>query len=144
MAEALTESEVKELVDGWYRKLDVHAPVDEVLPLAADDGLEMVFPEATLHGHADLRNWYETVTRRFFDEVHEMRQLDISPNGDRADVKLVVNWQARIWDPPEAKSKWLGFDAYQTWVVERAADGKPVITRYVVDDLAPMPGSASL
>ena len=37
-----------------------------------------------------------------------------------ADVKLVVNWQAKVWNPPDAKSKWLGMDARQTWVVARS------------------------
>ena len=32
-------------------------------------------------------------------------------------MKLVVNWQAKVWNPPDAKSKWLGMDARQTWVV---------------------------
>jgi hypothetical protein len=74
-----------------------------------------------------------------------MKELSITPRGDRADVKLVVNWQAKIWDPPEARSKWLGFDAYQTWVVTRSPrTGKPVVSTYIVDKLDPMPGSASL
>ena len=47
--------------------------------------------------------------------------------------------------PPEPKSKWLGFDAYQTWEVVRSPEtGKAVIKRYVVDDLKPMPGSDGL
>ncbi|HEX6077557.1 MAG TPA: hypothetical protein VFZ32_20150, partial [Micromonosporaceae bacterium] len=63
---------------------------------------------------------------------------------DRADVKVVVNWQARIWNPPAPKSEWLGFDAYQTWVVVAGPDGTPQIETYTVDALEPMPGSATL
>ena len=47
--------------------------------------------------------------------------------------------------PPAAASEWLGFDAYQTWIVERSAKtGKPVIATYIVDDLKPMEGSVAL
>ena len=39
-----------------------------------------------------------------------MKELAITPRGSQADVKLVVNWQAKVWNPPDAKSKWLGMD----------------------------------
>ena len=40
-------------------------------------------------------------------------------------MKLVVNWQAKVWNPPDAKSKWLGMDARQTWVVTRSGRRQP-------------------
>jgi hypothetical protein len=145
MATALSEKEVKSFVDQWYRKLDVHAPADEVVPLVADEGLEMRFPEATLRGQAAFREWYDGVIRKFFDEIHDMKDLKITCSGDSADVKLCVNWQAKVWNPPAPKSVWLGFDAYQTWIVKRSSKtGQPVITTYIVDELRPMPGSATL
>jgi SnoaL-like domain len=138
--EQLTDEELWSYADRWYKLLDVHAPVEEILPLLADDELEMVFPEATVHGHDGFKGWYDAVTNRFFDEVHTLKEVT-SAGGD---VKVVVNWQAKIWNPPAPKSEWLGFDAYQTWRVRRGTDGQPQLTRYVVDELAPMPGSASL
>lgn len=145
MGAPLTQDEVKKMVDDWYLKLDVHAPANEVLPLLADDGLEMRFPEATLKGKEAFTTWYDGVIRKFFDEVHDMKQLEIRCDGDRADVKLCVNWQAKVWNPPAAKSIWLGFDAYQTWnVIRSPKTGKPVIQVYIVDSLKPMPGSATL
>jgi len=141
----LSEKEVKEFVDDWYLKLDVHAPADQVVPLVADEGLEMRFPEATLKGQPAFREWYDGVIRKFFDEVHDMKDLKIKVDGDTANVKLVVNWQAKVWNPPAAKSIWLGFDAYQTWIIKRSGKtGKPVIATYIVDELRPMPGSATL
>jgi len=141
----LTESEVSQLVTEWYKKLDVHAPLQELLPLLADDELVMQFPEGPSYKHAGFAQWYERVTHLFFDEVHTMKELRVTPKGDTADVKLVVNWQAHVWNPPDAKSKWLGFDAAQTWVVKRLPQTKDAaIVTYVVDALTPMPGSASL
>ena len=142
----LTEAEVKTFVDDWYLdKLDSHAPVEDILPMVADEGLEMVLPETTLHGVGDFRDWYDRIINTFFDEVHTIKEVSVTTAGDRADVKVVVNWQAHVWQPPAAKSKWLGFDAYQTWEVKRSpTTGRPVITRYVVDRFEPMPGSSSL
>jgi hypothetical protein len=141
----LAETSVKELVDEWYHLLDVHAPVDDLVPLLAEDGLEMYWPEGPTFGVDGFKGWYERVTHTFFDEVHTMKDLAITSRGDEADVKLVVNWQARVWSPPDAKSKWLGMDARQTWVAALSADGShAVIKRYVVDGLDPMAGSASL
>jgi hypothetical protein len=141
---SLTEAEVKELVDAWYHLLDVHAPVEEFVPLVAQTGLEMYWPEGPTFGVDEFKGWYHKVTNLFFDEVHTMKELAITPRGDVADVKLTVNWQARIWNPPDAKSKWLGMDAHQTWVVVRSSDGRAVVQKYVVDGMDQMPGSAGL
>jgi hypothetical protein len=85
------------------------------------------------------------VTHRFFDEVHELTRVDVTPSPDGgSEVKVVVNWQATIWDRPEPRSKWLGFDAYQTWLVVTDEQGIPRVKTYSVDELAPMKDSAAL
>lgn len=140
---ALTPAAIEEFAKLWYELLDVHAPEEEVVPLVHPEA-EMVFPEVTLQGLDAFRGWYHTVTHRFFDEVHVVKDVVAGePVDGRAPVQVVVNWQARIWDPPARNSAWLGFDAYQTWEVVEGPDGLQ-ISRYVVDRLEPMPGSASL
>ncbi len=143
----LSKAEVDQMVRDWYRALDVHKAQVEVQQYVSEGELEMVFPEATLRSLPEFELWFQGVIRIFFDEVHTMQQLDVtvSPDGQKADVKLVVRWEASRWKPPAAKSERLIMDAYQTWVVKRSpVSGKPVITRYVVDDLKPLPGSAPL
>ena len=143
----LTEAEVKQLVIDWYLKLDVHAPMVEVLPMLGDKELEMRFPEATLHGQAEFEGWYQGVLRIFFDEVHTMKELSVKLSGDssQADVNLVVYWEASRWKPPAAKSERLLFDAAQTWIIRRSEEtGKPVIVTYIVNSLTPKPGSVAL
>ncbi|MGO8692463.1 MAG: hypothetical protein ACLQMF_02220 [Rectinemataceae bacterium] len=141
----LSAEEVKSLAKVWYEKLDVHAPMVELLPMLLDKGLEMRFPEGTLRGWSGFEGWYQGVMRFFFDEVHEVKKVDVDLSGDTADVKVVVNWQAHRWKPPAAKSEWLGFDAYQTWVVKRSPETqKPVIATYIVEELRPMKGSVAL
>lgn len=140
-----TDQEARELADVWYKKLDVHAPAAELLPLVADDELQMKFPEGTLQGQSAFIGWYEGVIRKFFDEVHTLKEVTSTPVDGGVQVKVVVNWQAKVWNPPAAKSQWLGFDAYQTWIVKRSEKtGKVVISKYIVDELRPMAGSAAL
>ena len=144
-APALTDAELKKFAADWYLKLDVHAPLVEVLPMLASDGLEMKFPEATLRGLAEFEAWYHGVIRIFFDEVHNVKEVKSTISGDKAEVKVVVAWEASVWKPPAAKSARIILDAYQTWSVKRCAEsGKPVITRYTVDELKYAPNSAKL
>jgi len=141
----LTEEELRQFAVDWYRKLDVHVPVEEILPLIAAEGAEFRFPEATERGPEGFTHWYERVIRIFFDEVHTVKEVTLTSGGDTPQVKVVVNWQAKVWEPPAPKSKWLGFDAYQTWIVQRSPQtGKPTILTYIVDSLDPMEGSATL
>jgi hypothetical protein len=130
----------------WFAALDRHANINTLLPLLADEELEMHFPEGIQKGHAGFRSWYDTVTRRFFDEVHELKEFTVTGQDEtRAEIHLVVNWQAKIWDPPEPRSKWLGFNATQTWDVRWSPGTSNLqMVRYVVNALDPMPGSAPL
>jgi len=141
----LKEAEVEELVKDWYLKLDVHAPMIELLPMLADEDLEMQFPEATLHGHEGFEGWYQGVIRIFFDEAHQVKKCDAKISDDAADVDIVVQWEASVWNPPAAKSERIVLDAYQTWVVKRSPETqKPVIVTYVVDSMDYHEGSATL
>ncbi len=141
----LTQSEVNQLAVDWYRKLDVHAPLEEYIPFLAEEGLEMRFPEATVYGFDGFKGWYERVIGIFFDEVHTLKEVTVTPSGDKANVKVVVKWEASIWKPPAAKSERIITDAYQTWIVQRSPKTQnPVISIYIVDSLDYAEGSAKL
>ena len=143
----LDDNEIRQLVTDWYKDLDVHVPLVALLPKVAENGLQMRFPEGTLHSTAEFEYWYQGVIRIFFDEVHSVRDLtiNITEDGSRADVKLVVNWEASRWNPPAPNSERLLMDAYQTWVVERSvSSGLAVVKTYIVDELRPLAGSVAL
>ena len=141
----LSNREIEQFATDWYKKLDVHASVLELLPLLSDDGLRMKLPEAELFGQAAFVEWYEGVIRMFFDEVHTVKEVSAVTTDQGSSVKVVVNWQAKRWKPPAANSEWIGFDAYQTLLLRKSHEtGKPVIVSYVVDELRPMPGSPQL
>lgn len=142
----LDKAQVEAFVADWYRLLDAHAPADELVARVAELGLEMQLPEGTLSGVEAFRQWYEGVIRLFFDEAHTLKTVEVTlqPDGGAA-ADIVVNWQARRWWPPARNSQWIGFDAYQHWVLAHSpATGRPVITRYIVDRMEPMPGSPPL
>lgn len=141
----ITEAEVQELAKVWYQKLDVHAPLEDYVPMLADEGLKMVFPEVTIEGFEGFKGWYERVINIFFDEVHTLKEVTATPKGEQADVKVVVKWEASVWKPPAPNSERIVLDAYQTWVVERSPKTqKLVVSRYVVDSLEYAEGSAKL
>lgn len=141
----LTYEEVWTFSEAWYRALDEHVPAAEIVPMVSDAGLEFHLPEGVLRGVDAFQGWYEGVVRIFFDEVHTLTSVEVSSPGERAIVQVVVNWQARRWTPPDPRSEWIGFDAYQEWEMARSpVTGRPVITRYVVNELRPMAGSPPL
>jgi hypothetical protein len=143
---AITDSEVKAFAKDWYHKLDIHAPLEEFRALLASEGLEMVFPEVTARGWEGYRDWYERVIRLFFDEVHTVKETKIIRNtGEKAEVKVVVRWEASVWKAPAPRSERIILDAFQTWTVQRSPETqKLVISRYVVDSLQYAEGSAKL
>lgn len=140
-----TELEIYNFVKAWYHKLDVHAPIEELFPFVAQDGLKMVFPEMTAEGLAGLSAWYERVIHLFFDELHTVKQIHAVPKGDRTEVKIMVQWEASRWTPPAPYSGRIILNAYQTWEIVRSPiTHKPIILTYTVDSLNYHDGSAKL
>lgn len=140
----LTEQSIKSFAESWYKLLDVHAPQVELLPLLDNENLEMVFPEATVYGHAGFEGWFQRVIRIFFDEVHTVKLVEPIITESTAVVKVIVHWEASVWNSPDANSKRIMLDAYQTWEVKQLTDERIVITKYTVDQLQYAEGSASL
>jgi len=137
----LNEAEVRKFVADWYHALDVHVPPEDALAMTAEEGLEFHIPEGVFRGREGFSEVYHNWTHTFFDEIHTLKDVQVSLNGAQADLKVVVNWQGRDWKPPAAKSENLNFDAYQTWVVVRSRQtDKPVIKSYIVDDLKAITG----
>jgi hypothetical protein len=143
--EALTAAEITEFATAWYKKLDIHVPMVEVLPMLAPEGLVMKFPETTAYGLADFESWYQRVIRIFFDEVHTVKEVTPIIRGNQAEVHVVVEWQASVWNPPQARSSRIVLDADQTWTVRRSSrSGAIEIANYTVNGLNYHEGSAKL
>jgi hypothetical protein len=128
----ITQDQIRRFADAWYLALDQHAPTDEISKLVAADGLEMIFPEKTLHGLGDFQAWYSGgaysdgeqapgVINIFFDENHNVVSVDATITGDQAEARVLVAWQASWFTPPAAKSRRTSMDATQEWTVRRSS-----------------------
>ena len=128
----ITTDGIKNFVAAWYRALDQHVPPAECARLVAEDKLDMIFPEKTLHGVSDFLAWYAGgiysdgttapgVINIFFDENHNVVSVKSTISGDQATLEVVVAWQASWFEPPAAKSKRVSLDATQQWVVRASS-----------------------
>lgn len=139
--------EVRRFAAEWYRGIDVHIPVAHMAAMVSDE-VDFQLPEGPLTGRRAFEKWYETVTAIFFDTVHELRSVELGEQtgtGEEFDIKVVVRWEASFWRSPAAWSQRLNMLAYQRWNLKQdVATGRFLITKYIVDSLVPLPGSASL
>jgi hypothetical protein len=142
----IREAEVKTLAIDWYEKLTKKVPLNQYIPLLAKQNLKMEFPNGNLIVEWNsFQNWYEQVTNTFFDQIHILKHLEVKTIGDRAEVQIVVHWEASMWQPPAAKSQRIVLDAFQNWVVRRSLTTQlPVIQTYIVERFEYAAGSARL
>jgi hypothetical protein len=128
----LTKDGINKFVAAWYRALDQHVPPADCAKLVAEDNLEMVFPEKTLHGVSDFLAWYAGgtysdgtqapgVINIFFDENHTVVSVEAQISGSTAVLEVVVAWQASWFEAPAPKSKRVSLDATQRWVVRASS-----------------------
>jgi len=113
----LTHQQIESFVAGWYLALDRHDPVADAFTFLADRGLDMRFPDGTIHDFATFKAWYDRVTHLFFDEIHVVQSVRSEISSDDAVVDVVVGWQASWFEPPAARSKRTSMDATQRWTV---------------------------
>lgn len=144
MSTPITEAQITRLATAWLQALDMHVPVEDCAKFLADSGLEMVFPEKTLHGLSDFKAWYAGGTYEdgttapgviniFFDETHNLHRVEPRIDGDVAEVRVILGWQASWFEPPAAKSKRTSLQATQQWTLRRSdknAQGLEIV-RYV-------------
>lgn len=139
------QTAVDQLAKKWYAALDTHEPLAVLVAMLDPRDLKMVFPEATLSGVEGFTGWYEGVIRIFFDEVHAVQSAKITADhGDKAEVAVVVKWEASRWKAPAPKSERIMLLAYQTWAVSFDSQGSARIATYTVDQLEYLPGSVQL
>jgi len=129
------DDSVAAFVQQWFDILSRHEPVEELLPFVSDQGLDMTFPERTLRGHDDFRDWYRAVGETFADQTHVLEHLDTRNSGDRVHIDLFVVWTAKTVADGSVSS----FRVHQNWTLRRRAGGEPpVIVTYRVGELVPV------
>jgi hypothetical protein len=121
MSHAITEAEIESFAAAWFLALDQHVPIETAYSFLADEGLHMQFPDGDIRDFESFKTWYDRVTHLFFDENHNLQSIEATVNGDQAEARIVVGWQASWFEPPAAKSKRTSMDAVQRWVVRRSS-----------------------
>ena len=156
MSVAITEENIEKFVRGWFQALDQHVSLEEVSQFLADPDLEMIFPEKTLHGLGDFAVWYSGgrysdgqqapgVTNIFFDEVHNVVNIESTIAGDHANLDLVAAWTTLWIDPPKPTTRRVSLDSTHEWKVRgsnRNVYGLEIVSYKVALQYAP--GSARL
>lgn len=137
LARPPAQAEVDHFATLWFDGLSKRAPVEDLLRMLTETGLDMRFPDATLTDEVEFREWYAAVGKLFADQTHVIEALDVTPvDGSRAsDVDVTVVWRTR----EVATGQLLAFRARQRWRLERSlTTGQPVIVRYEVSSLEPV------
>lgn len=146
--EAITMERLEAFAAAWFLALDEHVPLEQAYSFLADADLRMQFPDGDIRGLDTFRTWYERVTHLFFDEIHSLHSVDGTIDGDRAQLRVVVGWQASWFEPPAAKSRRTSMDATQDWTVRRSTKnpfGLEIVTyNATAEPFAYAPGFARL
>src|SRR4030095_1515174 len=147
---AIKPEQIEEFATAWFRALDVHAPIDQCWSMLSDEQLHMQFPDGDIQDFATFRKWYDRVTNLFFDEKHVIHNIEVhSATEDRADVTVVVGWQASWWKAPAAESQHVNLEATQRWTIRaspatRNAFGLEICSYIMEDNFEYAPGSVRL
>ena len=128
------ENDIRSFVYHVFALYDKHVPVSRFLPLLADKGLDMRFPDATLRSHKDFKRWYAGIGKDIRSNTHQVERIDVSyPGRGRYQVGVVVLWQAMI-----KKGGYVSMRARQVWTLEEGKTRRwPRILSYIVEAAPP-------
>lgn len=133
LTRAVSADEVRPFAARWFGLLNAHPAVEEVLPLLAEQGLWMRFPERTLQSLADFRAWWDDIGQQYRDQSHDIESVTVE-GAEAAEagrtVQVVVVWRATR----TATGERLAVRATQRWTLARSLlSAAPVIVRYDVE-----------
>jgi hypothetical protein len=132
----ITKVQLYQLVRDWFRHINDHASFDEIMQYLSPDGFLMKFPEGIISCKEDFKKWYDDVTHKFFDQIHEIVNIETEIFEKKANITIYVNWHAHTWESPSPYSEYLNFDAMQSWEVAYNENLKKiVITKYIIESL---------
>jgi hypothetical protein len=133
--EPLTEEEVKQLILTFWKMQEEKAHLVDLMKVTAPD-LEISMGEFAWHGYRGLEDHQMGSKAQFFDQHFEPRRISVELSRGKATVKSEVQWNARHWTFPAAKSQEIRAIYSHTWKVRRSSDtGKPVVVLNHVDHM---------
>jgi len=102
--EPLTEEEVKQLILTFWKMQEEKAHLVDLMEVTAPD-LEISMGEFAWRGYRGLEDHQMGSKDQFFDQHFEPKSISVELSGDEATVKSEVEWNARHWTFPAAKSQ---------------------------------------
>lgn len=121
---ATSPNTVRGFVYEWFGLFDTNAPVEDFLGRLDDAGMQIDFPEQTLHSAAEFTGWYQGILATFATATHDVKELTVTPDGAAWHIDLTVEWRAKKFDGGAAEGLFR-----QEWTVVEAAGGKLLIQR---------------
>ncbi|MDD5628776.1 MAG: hypothetical protein PHU21_06910 [Elusimicrobia bacterium] len=125
------ENDIKSFVYHVFAMYDRHVHVGKLLPLFADQGLQMRFPDATLSSHEDFKRWYAGIGKSIKSNTHQVERLSVTLfGGGRYQADLIVLWRAEGRD-----GKFISMRVHQVWTMDDKAKGRwPRILSYIAEE----------
>jgi hypothetical protein len=132
---SITEAEAKELATEFYRLIDTHAPAEDFKSILSEDAFRVVLPNVEINNFEEFKAWHARMVRGFFDGSHKIYDVKLVSTSDaETTAKIVLVWDAKVWNPPAAKSEPTSILTYTTYVIKRSPKTKkPVVASYVLD-----------
>ena len=130
----LTKLEIYKFILEWFDLITNQKIVDELIERLDENGFELKFPETTITDVEEFKNWYKTVKNQYFNQVHNVKNIDIEISKNQADIILTLNWEAHSRDVENPYSKKINCDVIQSWVIAKnKKTNKPIIKKYIVN-----------
>jgi hypothetical protein len=126
-----TTNQIRSFVYYWYGLHDVHASIKKSYALLNKNNLLIIFPNATIRNLVDYKKWYDDIGVNIKNNLHTVKELEITPISDHQyQVNVVVNWQAINKD-----NNFINALVTQQWLlVDGASDSHPYVREYKVID----------
>ena len=140
--EPLTEEEVKQLILTFWKLDEDKAHLVDLREVTAPD-LEISMGEFAWHGYRGLKDHQVGSKGKYLYERFEPRSISVEVSGTEATVKSEVQWSARHWAFPAARSEEIRAIYSHTWKVRRSPEtGRAVLVLDHVDHMRYVDGYA--
>ena len=131
----LTKEEVQQLILTFWKMEEEKAHLVDLMEITSPD-LEISMGESVWRGYRQLEDHQMGSKAQFFDQKFDPKSISVEVSGDQATVKSEVQWNARHWTFPAAKSQEIRATYWHTWIVKRSpTTGKPVVVLNHVDHM---------
>ena len=133
--EPLTEDEVRQLILTFWKMQEEKVHLVDLMEVTTPD-IEISMGEFAWRGYRELEDHQMGSKAQFFDQHFEPKSISVELSGDEATVRSEVQWNARRWTFPAARSEDIKAIYSHTWKVRRSPEtGKAAVALNHVDHM---------